>query len=743
MVQCKKIGTNTITVQAISDSCIRFRLSSPIDHESGLSRYGIFEKTEEPAYSFDETDDGITIKTKNACLFVKNDGNFEFSNGEGKLLLSSLEIKKEYGGFDARISYNDGAKIYGLGDSTRREIDKNGFSTEMFVQNIRCYVPVPFLHSGDGWGLLLNSTWRHTADIGKREKDVIRFVSRGGEFDIYLFAAKDAHSAIDQYTRLVGRPIMLPKWAYGLSYVANQANDINATMNDCLNFRREDIPCDLVGLEPGWTAGSRYHFATDKKWSPEKYPLPEWQKGNKSLTFLGAMERINFRLSLWLCIEYDLSYEEERLIGNATKKDEVIWDDDDYVHDSHFETAARIDGYTKIDEPFFEHLKRFVDDGVECFKLDGCHQIDEHPDRRWGNGMTDEEMHNLFPLIYAKQMSLGYRKHTGKRAMIYTPSGYAGIQKYAATWAGDTGGGPKPLVSMLNLGYVGHSNVSCDMDVDSYAGIHFGFMQAWSQHSNWAYWNQPWFIEKDKKECFRFYAKLRYRLAPYIYTMAHKAHVTGLPMMRAMSLEYPDMQGADELMCQYMFGDEILTSAFVDAVTLPSGEWTDAWTGEHIAGGSTVKLEHAAPIGGGLYVRDGAIIPTIDDVDHLGTDAFCNITFNVYPCKKESEFTLYDDDGATYGYENAEYTETKVTAVESTDGEVVTIYPRSGSFDGMPEKCGYTVKFYSDKEVSSAYINGSKADVFLADGWCETGDIKAYAVKLDSSCEKTVIEFKY
>lgn len=743
MVQCKTSGSNMVFVQAISDSCIRFRVSSPVDKESGLSRYGIFEKTDEPSFSINETENGTFVKTKNACLFVAYDGSFEFSSGDGRRLLSSVEIKKEFGGFDARISYNEGAKIYGLGDATRREIEKNGFSTEMFVQNIRCYVPVPFLHSGDGWGLLLNSTWRHTVDVGKKEKGIIRLASRGGEFDIYLFSVENSARAIDEYTRLVGRPIMLPKWAYGLSYVANQANDINATMNDCLNFRREDIPCDMVGLEPGWTEGSRYHFATDKKWHHERYPHPDWQKNNKSATFIGAMERINFRLSLWLCIEYDLSYEEERQIGNAVKKDEPIWNDDDYVHDSHFETKARIDGYTNLEEPFFEHLKQFVDDGVECFKLDGCHQIDEHPDRRWGNGMSDEEMHNLFPLIYAKQMSLGYREYTGKRAMIYTPSGYSGIQKYAATWAGDTGGGPKPLVAMLNLGYVGHSNVSCDMDVDTYDSIHFGFMQAWSQHSNWAYWNQPWFLEKDKAECFRFYAKLRYRLAPYIYTMAHKASVCGMPIMRAMSLSFPKMNGADELMCQYMFGDDLLTSAFVDAVTLPEGEWIDAWTGERIDGGTTVSLKHKAPIGGGLYVRAGAIIPTIEDVDHLGTRAFDNVIFNVYPHNIESRATLYDDDGITYGYEQSKYTETEITAIEHDDGETVTIYPRRGEFCGMPENCEYTVKLYAEKRVSSVYVNGEAAELFETDGWCKTGDDIVYSVKVASSSDIIKVEFKY
>ena len=106
-----------------------------------------------------------------------------------------------------------------------------------------------------------------------------------------------------------------------------------------------------------------------------------------------------------------------------------------------------------------------MDDGAQAFKMDGANQVLFHPDRKWRNGMDDAEMHNLYPVLLAKQMSRGYGDYTGRRAMIYTACGYAGTQQYAATWAGDTGGGEKPLVSLLNHGLSGHSNTSCDMQV--------------------------------------------------------------------------------------------------------------------------------------------------------------------------------------------------------------------------------------------------------------------------------------
>jgi len=170
-------------------------------------------------------------------------------------------------------------------------------------------------------------------------------------------------------------------------------------------------------------------------------------------------------------------------------------DPDDFEKDEHLRTPAATKQQEPVPktaaprelEPWFEHLKKFVDQGVMAFKLDGSAQVLEHPTRHWGNGMTDEEMHNLYPVIYAKQMARGFENHARRRSMIYSAGGYAGVQQYVASWAGDTGGGPKPLASMLNLGFSGHSNHSCDMDVFSTEGIHFGFLQTWAQLNNWAY----------------------------------------------------------------------------------------------------------------------------------------------------------------------------------------------------------------------------------------------------------------
>jgi alpha-glucosidase (family GH31 glycosyl hydrolase) len=214
-----------------------------------------------------------------------------------------------------------------------------------------------------------------------------------------------------------------------------------------------------------------------------------------------------------------------------------------------------------------------VDEGAHWFKQDGANQVLEHPDRLWGNGMTDARMHNLYPLLYSRQMLQGFREHTGLRTFTFTPSGWAGLQALTGTWTGDTGGGEGPLVACLNLSLSGHGMNTCDMDVTTPAGIQFGMMLPWAQLNSWNYWRHPWLQGERLQAIFTDYARLRYRMLPYIYSLAREARETGLPMMRAMPLHWPDASDAYDCLRQYMFGPSLLVSAFTDEVWLPEGIW--------------------------------------------------------------------------------------------------------------------------------------------------------------------------
>ena len=330
--------------------------------------------------------------------------------------------------------------------------------------------------------------------------------------------------------------------------------------------------------------------------------------------------------------------------------------------------------------------------------------------------MTDEEMHNLYPVIYAKQMARGFENQTNRRSMVYSAGGYAGLQQFVATWAGDTGGGPKPLASMLNLGFSGHSNHSCDMDVFSAEGIHFGFLQTWAQQNNWAYWRQPWLLEDAQLTAFREYGQLRYKLLPYLYSTAAEAAFTGYPVMRAMSMVYPDDPAWDTNLGQYMLGEFLLVSAYSDEVRLPEGTWIDFWSGKPIAGPATLPVKTTPMRGGALLVKSGAIIPTWPPCDHVEKGWSPAVGLLVYPAA-HSSFTLHEDDGASLGYRKGEFARTRLTCETAGKSVKLTIGGRQGSYGGMPATRDFTATIRLPARPRTVTLDGKAITEFQ---WNET-----------------------
>jgi alpha-glucosidase (family GH31 glycosyl hydrolase) len=708
---------NILRVEAINDAIFRVRLSATGDFpEPGLVRYGIVRSDwPEVTLEVEEAAGETLIQTAEATLAVnRRDGRVRLLSADGDVLVEQCRPPIASPGFDVRFGLGEGEQLYGHGDETRERLDKRGHQGLMMVRNVVSYTPIPFLMSTGGWAVFVNSTWFHQFDAGATDPDELRVWADEGELDIYLIAGESLPVLLDRYTQLTGRPHLLPLFGYGLTFVCD---DRGVRARDVLyeghTFRREEMPCDIIGLEPNWME-THYDFSLDKKWSEERFHFPFWLPGQKPGGFPAALGHMGFKLSLWLCCDYDVTEYEEMQLRTATARgleargptnDTPTASDDDLIQDPHFQNDRRFfDAQHRAGEGWFEHLKKFVDDGAQCFKMDGANQVLFHPDRKWRNGMDDAEMHNLYPLLLAKQMSRGYGEYTGRRAMIYTACGYAGTQQYAATWAGDTGGGEKPLVSLLNHGLSGHSNTSCDMQIWNAEGIHFGFLQPWCQILSWHQYNQPFFLGQDIEPIFRFYLDWRYRHLPYFYSAAHVAARTGLPIMRAMPLVAPDDPASPDLMYQYMVGEWFLTAAFTDTIHLPPGRWIDYWTGQRHTGPKDLECSYPAGRGGPLFVPEGAIIPTYPLRQYVGEGSVERVGLEVFP-SKESSFTLYEDDGISYAYLDGAVATTEIICRKIEKEIVLRIGPRQGTYEGMPEQRHFDVRLHLPRTPAEVTVN--------------------------------------
>lgn len=693
-----------LTVEKLTSALTRVRESGTAG--SGMNRYGI-------------------LKAYTPCSsHTEREGDISLAGGR-------VSVKKSGKGYRIRFPLEKDELVYGLGDVSRANIQRRPGRYEIWVKNVNSYIPIPMAITSKGRGFLINSTWRNEIDVGESDRDAIVCTAKESPVDFYVFTGRNFRELLDVYTELTGRPALLPVFGYGYTFVCNQFIDEFAFVREAQEFRDRDLPCDVVGLEPGWMQ-KFYDFSTDKKWNPDRFYFPYWCHKSRH-TFISALGRMGFKLSLWLCCDYDLYRYEEELVGGkvftpppskppasgsiaddgtGTFRDDRIDNPGARIDDPRYLAMNRIYPVKKLpegQEPWFEHLKFFVDQGARCFKLDGSKQVTPHdPDRKWANGMTTEEAHNLYPLVYDKQMARGYEDHTGKRAMVYSAGGYAGVQQYVATWAGDTGGGPRSLVSCLNLAASGHSNQSCDMEIYAEnpegrdmacivnsAGLHFGFLQPWSQQANWDYWEQPWYQPKEDLEIFRSYLKLRYRLIPYLYGAAAEAARTGWPMMRPLAFMHPECAEYANLSSTYYLGDCLLVSCFADSTELPEGLWYDWWTDRPVKGPCKVPFKRTRSVGGGLFVKAGAIIPQSPaGVQYLDRGWFREVELHVWT-GADGKAQWYEDDGDSLAYRKGEYS---LTALEYSNG-VLSIGPRRGSFRGMPETRRVSVVWHSPEGV--------------------------------------------
>ena len=647
-----------------------FRVFADNENTCMLSRYGIVKDGAESRlcdgkgivsgiYTFDATDHSLSV------------------TGGKRDMTVSFAARGE--GFEIRIPLGDKERLYGLGDSSRDKIMRRGSTVRMFIRNVLGYGPMPYLMSADGWAIFVNCTYEHTFDIGDTAPDLLTITAKKGTLDFYIFRAESMKALLDLYTGLTGRPVLLPKFAYGYTYVHNEQTDARSLLWDTRTMREHDIPCDTMGLEPSWMS-KHYDYSVEKKWDRERFYLPSWLPANQSGsgTFFYGLREMGMQLSLWLCEDYDLLWEEE---GNVLRNERGDFTGAEIVDDN-FNFAVISDKITKHGEPWFEHLKKFVDNGAAGFKLDGSNQVLAHPDRLWGGKFMDDEVHNVYPVILAKQMKEGFQKYTDRRAFLNTAGAYAGTQQYAATWAGDTGGGEKTVLSVFNHAMCGHSNTSCDMKVVDPKALHYGFLMPWTQQNGWANWRYPWFLSEKKENMIRFYAKLRSSLIPHIYSAAHVAARTGLPIVRPLPLVYEDTDRFDAVSNLYMLGDSLLVGVFDMHFDLPDGEWVDYFTDEVFTG----SVDYALPEdrGGALFVKKGSVIVTMVPQKYI-LEKEHDYRIQVYP-GGDASCTLYEDDGFTYDYQQGKVATTTITlsAGDATGFDVV-IGKRIGDFSGRPD----------------------------------------------------------
>ena len=503
-----------------------------------------------------------------------------------------------------------GERIYGCGESFT-SLNKVGQKVHLSVTDPQgpetdgMYKPIPFYFSNRGYGIFMHTSAPVTADFGASYIGAQRLFMADEQMDFFIFFG-EPKDILNEYTNITGKSPMLPLWSFGtwMSRITYFSQDEGLEI--ARQLRKHKIPSDVIHFDTGWFG---VDWQCDYEFAKERFKDP--------VGMLKQLSKDGFHTCLWQLPYFTPKnrffpeiIEKGLHVVNAAGGMPV----EDAVLD--FSNPATVSWYQS-------KIEGLMKQGVSTIKCDFGEAAPYNGFYHSGKGGLYE--HNLYPLRYNKALwEVVERSHPGE-GIIWARSAWAGSQRYALHWGGDAAtnniGMLGDLRGGLSFGLSGFSFWSHDMGgfvtaspEDIYRRwLPFGFLSSHTR-AHGAPPTEPWLISESFTEAFRACAEMKYKLMPYVYAQAKDCSERGLPMVRALLVEFPQDPGAWLVEDEYMFGSQMLVAPLMESgnsrtVYLPKGKWIDYQTGKVYAGGyQTIEAGRIPAI---ILVRDGSIIPHV------------------------------------------------------------------------------------------------------------------------------------
>jgi alpha-D-xyloside xylohydrolase len=502
--------------------------------------------------------------------------------------------------------------------------------------------------------------------------------------DYVVFYGPSADSVIAAYRNLSGNVPMLPLWAYGFWQCRERYTSGTHLVETVKEFRRRSLPMDVIVQD--W-----------QYWGNNGWGVPKFDEINYSnpAGFIKEIHDLNahFNISIWSNPDRNSAIGKEYVAKNL------------YIPNSkwldYFNPVTRETYWNTLKENLFTY-------GVDSWWMDATEpENDALRGERTHMGLGD--FYRLtYPLMVCQAVYEGQRKTTSdKRVCILTRSAFLGQQKYGAiNWSGDVGGNwdsyRRQIVAGLNYNITGLPYWTTDIGGFFRPGnsqyTDKKYKELLTRWYQWGTFNpifrihgymtetEPWKYGQKVEDNMRKMLNLRYRLLPYIYSEAWQISKNGSTMMRPMVMDFREDVNAINQPYEFMFGKSVLVAPVTEAVVdewdvyLPkSTDWYDFWIGKRFKGGQTIKID--VPINKiPLFVKSGSILPIGPEVQYSTEKKWDNLEIRIYE-GANGEFTLYEDEGDNYNYEQGQYS---TIAFFWDDGKkILTIGDRKGSFPGM------------------------------------------------------------
>lgn len=603
--------------------------------------------------------------------------------------IKDISFRRTARGIAIELPLAEDEQLYGLGLNTR-SFSLNGRRSWVIpsdnpeAETNESHAPEPFYVSTKGYGVYVDTARFATFSVGNvdragdpeaKEKTgkvatsteelygkraegrgaVVVDVPSAPGVDVYVFAGPTAREAVQRYVLFSGGGAVPPLWGLGMAYRAKGDFNANQALALARSFRKDEIPCDIFGVEPGWQTQT---YSCSFLWNHDRFPDPDG--------FVRSMHAEGYRLSFW---EHPFTHPTSP-IYSALKP---------YAGDYRVWNGLVPDFATPKGRSIFLGLQEqsLFSKGVDSVKID---EIDHQPFQpnpwsfpeasRFPSGLDGETMHSLIGNLSAQTLNEPFRTRNLRTWGLIRQEGALSAPLPYVVYS-DSYDLKSYIRGMAKSGFGGHLWSPEVRDARSVEELvrrtQAVIFSPYAMVNCWYMGIPPWRqIDKDKANAgiempeaeattriVRDLFRLRMSLVPYLYTTFNEYRQTGLPPTRALVLDYPEDKEARGIDDQFMLGKSLMVAPIVSgtkrSVYLPAGEWYDFFTGEKLSGGRRIEVEKdldSLP----LYVKSNTILPLAEPMAHVAKGSVFSLKVRMYG-PNPAAFTLYEDDGETLDYE--------------------------------------------------------------------------------------------
>lgn len=594
----------------------------------------------------------LMIQQQPLRLAVFHSGKLVLESSTDRTIRGSLRLAPVAASQDQwllSLALNSGESIFGLGEKFG-DLDKRGQLVDNWNRDATgvnaeiSYKNVPFAWSPRGWGVFIHTPARVTHGVGYSPWSHRSYVIKVDDpiLDVFLIFADSPAEMLPKYTSLTGRTALPPLWSYGMWMSRAFYKTADEIMEVAHKLRERRIPCDVLTLD-----GRAWHKATtrfDFSWDPDRYPDPA--------SFVRNLRDMNYRLCLW---EYSYLSSTNPLFAELAQKNYMLRtpEGEVYIHRwlpppndkaiPHLQPSGLIDFTNPEAYAWYRDMHRSLFDiGVSVMKTDYGEAV---PEEVIGyNGDTGKRLHNIYALLYNRCVFEASQMYGDQDGIVWGRSSWAGGQRYPVQWGGDPQSDWEGLAGSIRggLSWGMSGGAFYTHDIGGFYGnqegigllggglpdseLYVRWAQAGIMASHTRFHGttprEPWEFGEEVEDLIRRWLGWRYQIIPYLQACAEEASNTGMPVMRAMPLVFPEQPLSWHYQTQYMLGPALLVAPVIlpggkVSVYLPAGGWFDLWNGQRLQGPLAFDLE--VPLGMmPIFGKEGETLLLGPEVQHTG-----------------------------------------------------------------------------------------------------------------------------